>query len=531
MFTSRSKGNGVDRRLLLKGAAAGLLATSCTTTLHPRIVGADHALGHQLRSRSFPPAEPGPKLGALIIGSGAAGCAAAYTLQKAGHGDFQILDLAIDAGGNARAGHHGNISYPWGAHYLPQPDRSNQDLLQFLADCGAIKSWNATGEAEYNEDYICHDMEERLFYQGSWHEGLIPWKSLDAGTVSELKAFTAFTDRLRQERGKDGRLAFQIPLDRSSHDSAYKKLDSMTFAAFIRGQGWHSPFLTWYLNYACRDDYGTDWEETSAWAGLHYFAARSGENGKVLTWPEGNHWLIRQLLRGIESKFQGGELVHALKRVGESWQIESWNEKLAVNRLWTADKLILAVPRHVSARLLPGLAYDRNQMTYAPWMVANLQVKSLPEGGEGTELAWDNVPYGSPSLGYVVASHQEIKRYQGPSVLTSYWPLTGGSSDYLRSIAGMRSADDWGRMVLADMEAMHPDYVPNIEKIDVWLWGHGMIQPKPGHLWGAGRAALNEQPYPKHILAQAHSDMSGISIFEEAFGRGVDAARQILKGS
>jgi protoporphyrinogen oxidase len=493
-------------------------------------VGADHALGHQLRSRRFPQAEAGPKCGTVIIGSGASGSAAAYTFKKAGYTDFQMLDLAVDPGGNARAGHHGPLSYPWGAHYLPQPDRSNEDLLTFLSDCGAVTGWRG-GEAIYNEDYLCHDREERLYYEGGWHEGLIPWKSLDKSTMDELKAFTSLTDKLRDQRGKDGKPAFHIPLDQSSLDHEYLKLDGMTFANFIRGQGWHSPFLAWYLNYACRDDYGTDWEETSAWAGLHYFAARSGENAKVLTWPEGNHWLIRQLLRGIENRFQGGELVHSIQRSGEYWQIESWNEALKVNRRWTAEKIVLATPRHVSARLLPGLAFDRSTMSYAPWMVANLQVNRLPDDGNGTSLAWDNVPYDSHSLGYVVASHQEIKRYEGPSVLTSYWPLTGGSSDYLRTIAGMRSADDWARLVLADMEAMHPGYGENIEKIDVWLWGHGMIQPKPGFIWGEGRRALEAHPYPKSIMAMAHSDMSGISIFEEAFGRGVKAARQILKGS
>jgi predicted NAD/FAD-dependent oxidoreductase len=516
-----------DRRKLLAAGAIGLLQGACQVSLRSRIVGSDHGLGHQLRDRNFPLAKPGPKVGTLIVGAGASGAAAAYTLKKAGYDNFQIIDLAIDAGGNARAGHHGELSYPWGAHYLPQPDHANLDLLSFLEDAGAITGRQSNGKPIYNEDYLCHDIEERLHYQGRWHEGLIPWRSLDRTTVAEMKAFYAFVDTLRSRPGQDGRPGFHIPLALSSQDENLLKLDRLTFAEFIKGQGWTSPFLAWYLNYACRDDYGTDWQETSAWAGLHYFSARLGDGGKVLTWPEGNHWLIRQLLKGIEAKFQGRELAHSLKRQGRGWALESWSEEMQENRLWQADRIILALPRYVIARLLPEATYSKSLMSYAPWMVANCQVSELPGEGEGTSLAWDNVPYGSNSLGYVVASHQQIRRYQGPSVLTSYWPLTGGSSDYLRMIAGMRSGDDWARLVLNDMEGMHPDYSKKIEKIDVWLWGHGMIQPKPGFLWGSLRASMNA--FPEANLAFAHSDMSGISIFEEAFSQGVAAARHILK--
>ncbi|MCK7490550.1 MAG: hypothetical protein MZW92_01185 [Comamonadaceae bacterium] len=36
---------------------------------------------------------------------------------------------------------------------------------------------------------------------------------------------------------------------------------------WLLAQGLTSPPLHWYVNYACRDDYGTDYAQTSAWAG------------------------------------------------------------------------------------------------------------------------------------------------------------------------------------------------------------------------------------------------------------------------
>jgi hypothetical protein len=54
-----------------------------------------------------------------------------------------------------------------------------------------------------------------------------------------------------------------------------------------------------------------------------------------------------------------------------------------------------------------------------------------------------------------------------------------------------------------------------------------MIQPRPGYIWGQERARMQAHPSPN--LAFAHSDMSGISIFEEAFARGRSAAFHVLK--
>jgi len=55
-------------------------------------------------------------------------------------------------------------------------------------------------------------------------------------------------------------------------------------------QGYQSPRLLWYLDYCCRDDYGQGIDQVSAYAGLHYFAARGNEHAPVLTWADGlNH--------------------------------------------------------------------------------------------------------------------------------------------------------------------------------------------------------------------------------------------------
>jgi hypothetical protein len=69
---------------------------------------------------------------------------------------------------------------------------------------------------------------------------------------------------------------------------------------------------------------------------------------------------------------------------------------------------------------------------------------------------------------------------------------------------------------------VHPELQGHIENIDVRVWGHAMIRPTPGFIWGEARrkAAAHRPP-----VFFAHSDLSGISIFEEAYCRGNEAGQ------
>src|SRR5581483_10090861 len=88
----------------------------------------------------------------------------------------------------------------------------------------------------------------------------------------------------------------------------------ISFADWLRAQGIDSRVLTWYMNYCCRDDYGALASETSAWAGVHYFASRASEEKGPLTWPEGNGWITRQLLQRVGSFVRTGEMVRRIER-------------------------------------------------------------------------------------------------------------------------------------------------------------------------------------------------------------------------
>jgi hypothetical protein len=80
---------------------------------------------------------------------------------------------------------------------------------------------------------------------------------------------------------------------------------------------------------------------------------------------------------------------------------------------------------------------------------------------------------------------------------------------------------------LQELETAHPGLSAHVQEANVWIWGHGMISPTPGFIWGPARQQA-KQPIQDRVYF-AHSDLSGISIFEEAFAQGISAAQAMLQ--
>ena len=157
-------------------------------------------------------------------------------------------------------------------------------------------------------------------------------------------------------------------------------------------------------------------------------------------------------------------------------------------------------------------------------MVANVTLSDMPKG-RGAPLAWDNMIYESPLLGYVVATHQNLNRIQNETVLTYYWPLSYLPPKQARVEAIKRTYVQWQSILLEELLRIHPELKEHVQHLDVWLWGHGMIRPTPQFIWGNDRKQALADKAP---VFYAHSDMSGISIFEEANYHGVKAAESLM---
>ncbi len=334
----------------------------------------------------------------------------------------------------------------------------------------------------------------------------------------------------------------------SSDDPQVTALDAITMAEWVRQHGWTSPRLLWLIDYSCRDDYGAKSEQTSAWAGLFYFASRvrgpASESQPLITWPEGNGRIVRHLADRLRGQLRCGMAVVDVSRtkLQDSERVEVTALDVATGEavgVW-ARRAIFAGSQFLAPSLIRDLSQERKQhareFEYSPWLVANLHLRGRP-ADRGFPLAWDNVLYDSRSLGYVTATHQTGNDY-GPTVLTWYQALCDAPTDEVSAGSTRQAAAARQRLldmtwaeaaeiVLNDLEPAHPEIRSLVERLDVMKWGHAMIRPRPGFVWGAARRQAAEPFGPIHF---AGTDLSGVALCEEAVYHGVRAAEEVLRG-
>ncbi len=499
-----------------------------------RWLGPSMSFGHKIRDSkrlSAPPSKVAESQKAVtIIGGGIAGLSAAWWLKRQGFSDFVLLELEKTVGGNSAAGKNDISPYPWGAHYVPLANVESEYVRALFEELGIITGYNGSGTATYNELYLCHDPQERLLKDGSFHEGLIPKRGLQESDKLELARFFHLMHEFRAAVGADDKHAFSIPIELSSRDAQFRELDNLSMAQWLEIRDFRSRPLLWYVNYCCRDDYGASTANVSAWAGIHYFAGRRGtasnaEHNSVVTWPEGNNFIVERLRSQLTDHIVTGTAVAQLKPEGDGIIARLVNGESQNESLIRSKCAVFAAPRFISGHVIDAEhSVAPHHLTYAPWLVANISLNRTPEG-PGTGLSWDNVSYTSKSLGYVVATHQNITTRAGKTVITYYYPLSDLAPARAREELSSASAGKWAALIVKDLEAMHPGIRREIISVDMWPWGHGMIRPSVGFIWGDTRR--NMQRNIGNIFF-AHSDMSGISNFEEAQYHGVEAAKKVL---
>lgn len=514
-------------------------------------MGASAAFGHRLRT--LKPADLAAaaslepvQVEVAIVGGGVAGLSAARRLQAEGVEDLLLLELEQRAGGNSQSGESSVSAFPLGAHYLPSPRKENQPLVEFLDSLGAFEGFDDAGEPIPQEHWLVRDPESRVFYKGTWYDGLYLYAGASEEDLAQRARFETQIDHWTGWRDAEGRRAFTLPVSACSSDPHVMRLDQISMREWMDQQQLTSSRLRWYVDYACRDDYGLRLESTSAWAGLFYFASRrqspGGGSQPFLTWPEGNGFLVQQMIEPLKERLETGWAVCSLQHLDAEGKplreplVETAAsrevELIAMSldgqlRRVLAKRVVFAAQQFLAPRLIRRFPDDRVQASrafpYGPWAVVNLHVDQRP-GGEGFPLCWDNVFYESPSLGYVTATHQRGPEY-GPTVLTYYYPLCGEDRTAERQRLLDSSREDWAEVALSDLEASHKSIRDDCVKADVARWGHAMVCPTPGFV-GSEARRLAAEPFGR--IHFAHSDLSGVSLFEEAFDHGWRAAGEIL---
>ena len=338
-------------------------------------------------------------------------------------------------------------------------------------------------------------------------------------------------------RGFDGRRAFVLPLSYSTTDSRVRQLDDITMETYVRSKGWDSPRLDWMINYACRDDYGGTMATVSAWAGIHYFACRYYDRrlqneypSDTLTWPAGNGFLIQRLAQDLaNSQYRLGCAVLRIDNDDPGTRVGYFDTPSETYRSLSARTVIHASKLHTAPFLVDGLPGPQveaiESCDYSPWLTASVHVSELPTNAD-VSIAWDNVLYSSRSLGYIVADHQTRKVYKdNPSVLVYYLPFVE-ELDLARQKLLEEEHPYWVNVIMQDLLVAHPDLERYVSRIDVYRWGHAMIRPSPGIIWGR-ESAIRRKPFGNVYFASC--DTTGLPLFEEACFSGIRAAEQVLE--
>ena len=508
----------LNRRELLF-AFLGIACTRRTRTALPpgEIIGASDNVGHRLRTPQHIVPTDWTSHDVVIVGAGVAGLAAAWRFHHADYNDVIVLELEEVAGGTSRSGKN----FPWGAHYVPVPLPANRTLTRVLSEMGVLESTNPPTAAE---QFLVRDPEERVFYRGRWYEGLYLSAGASADDLRQFREFEAEIAKWVAWRDGKGRRAFAIPSAIASDDAEVMALDKISMADWMDAHRWTSPRLRWYVDYACRDDYGARLADTSAWAGVFYFASRVAEPGKesepLITWPEGNGRLVAHL--GKSARVDTSWLVVSVAPTDAGVDVVALSRDGRHARGIHAKHVVFAAPQFIAARTIRDYR-DVHEFVYGSWLVANLTLKDRPTS-TGFPLAWDNVLYESPALGYVVATHQTDRDY-GPTTLTYYYALCDRDPRAARERLLSLDRDHWAEVVLSDLERAHPEIRSLAQRLDVMRWGHAMIRPHPGFINAPARRGAQE---PLGNIHFANADLSGVALFEEALDHGVRAAEEIL---
>ena len=496
------------RRDFLRNASAALIGMSIKSDrpVAGGWVNDNFTAGHSLRDHlgSAAPTR-NEHCSVVIVGGGIAGLSAAWRLCKRGFRDFVLLEMNDSAGGNARSGENDISAYPWAAHYVPVPGTKAVYVRELFEDLGVLKN------GIWDERYLCFAPQERLFAYGKWQDGIEPAIGL---TPDDRRQFTRLDELLKEHRASG---AFTIPMELGLSEKSVA-LDQISFAEWLKQNGIVSDKIRWYMDYCCRDDYGTLASETSAWAGIHYFSSREPEEKGPITWPEGNGWVTKRLLEIVGSYVRTNQPVLRISTQGSKYAVVTSDTKI------TCDAVIFAAPTFLAPYVIEGVP-RLNDFEYSPWLTANLTLDRAPRGASTEERAWDNVVMHSPTLGYVDATHQTLRSHVERTVWTFYWALAEGPAAENRRKLLQSDWRYWKEAIFADLERVHPDIRQCVSRIDLMRMGHAMARPKPGAIFHADRRRLAQ---PRGRLLYANSDLSGFSIFEEAQYRGVRAAESLL---
>lgn len=129
--------------------------------------------------------------------------------------------------------------------------------------------------------------------------------------------------------------------------------------------------------------------------------------------------------------------------------------------------------------------------------------------------------------GFIHSSHQTVQTHQEQLVFTYYKSFYSEDASKERRKLEQRSESQLAHDLLNELERIYPNCREWITDVVIRKIGHGMISPQSNYVFSNTWQQFQEA---RNGLYFCHTDFCGMSIFEEAFYKGLETANRIQHG-
>jgi spermidine dehydrogenase len=529
-----------DRRLMFSGG---------TVTL---------AKGCDAYAGTFDIADDGGRYDVVIAGSGIAGLSTAFYLRERRRSTrILILDANSDFGGNARRDDQPPLPVmaSTAGSYCVAPYADFQ--REVYGKIGLRWEQYKIVEPFYSYYFDDRTPGVRTGYRGwnidTYGAGLakVPYSNEIVRQLVRCK------DEFRRLSQLDG--SPTDPPDES--DRKYDNLSRISFDEYLRTELRCDPLVSDFYTRYTVDALGGTTKQVNAHSTICFLG---GEYAAPFAFPGGNAGLARLLLKYLIAGAFPGDAVTTPARTAaldrQENTIRLRQDAVVVRadpdgvvyhkggRFYRARArtIVLATGSHSARHLIEHLAERRRMDAWrrfntVPVVVANVTVRTAApfvDLGLGYNQYWWGGKYWAD---FVIADWAGARRTtrDRPTVLTFFGGNEAGPSELAGERVKLLSTPfgDYEQSLREDLSRIMTgtafDFDRDVSAIYLYRWGHGMIMPTPGHIFGSG---TNRDDSPRRMAAApmgtisfAGQDTEGTPSVECALASGRRAAQEALK--
>ncbi|MGA7918204.1 MAG: FAD-dependent oxidoreductase [Candidatus Acidiferrales bacterium] len=483
------------RRDFLKFMVTGSVAAGCPIRLSllraengpaPEVDGDHFEICHQVRDgKGFAKPAVSKHCDVVIVGGGVSGLSAAYFLRGR---DFLLLEKEPHWGGNAYLEEYRGQAFATGSAFDVKGSASEQLAREIGLTMLPINS------------------PDPSIIAGKW----VPdtWRS----GLDQLPYSQSVRESFKKFR------AAMLALD---PDKNVQQLDNEPVMKYLKS---YAPEIKrWWDAYGL-SNWGANADDSSAFVvavDLNYMA---GDEDLRVTLPGGNGALTRQLAKTLQAKYAQQMLDDATIVAVDPRKTEVRVTYMHGGQLYTVEAkyVIMATPKLISARLIPGLPDAQSEamlaLRYCPYPVINM-IFEKPIYNR----AYDTWCPGNSFTDFIPADwvlQKQSGYLQKHNILTFYTPL---AENQRRDLLHIESCQKIAENVLQDFQKLQQEF-DSAEPVEIHMYrrGHPMFMATPGSFTKTIPAA--SQPLDRIFFANTDSlgPVSDVSNSVEVAHRGVE---------